>query len=553
MDQSTLGERISAERRKARLSQRQLGDKLSVSDKTVSKWENDGSLPDISTITALSEIFGCSVVYLMTGKEEASEEKNSDEGAPPKKRRKWLIALALSCALLVISFVVLLTLYLTLSASNFQGIYINVDNSNDYYVVHNTTYNHYFVDGAGNSSLVDSGSWFGLGGEVSLGDGATLTLANGSSALQAGNASFVRVAESNGQKDTIDVTFVTDEGQKLYTVKRGSTVPAPLAPTREGYAFLSWISEEEDGEKPLVFHDKDLQWRSVRYRATFACVHIWENDFHCVDAECLRCGEIRPASINHVYADSHTCHERTCLKCGGVSPATTDHSFAAVLREQPTCTEQGETQEVCTGCGLVVRTVIPAKGHIPSDDIVDKEATCAEEGAQHVECTVCGAVLQRDSIPKKEHTVVVDPADPATCLSTGWTEGSHCSVCGTVIVEPIYLDFLEHQPSDWITDVEATCEEPDRENPDAGIGHRHTECQLCHSVVDEEDIPRLDHTPVVIPASEPTCTEYGKTEGVKCSVCGKVLTAQTRTDAPLGHDYDEDGVCARCGEAWVGK
>lgn len=49
-----------------------------------------------------------------------------------------------------------------------------------------------------------------------------------------------------------------------------------------------------------------------------------------------------------------------------------------------------------------------------------------------------------------------------------------------------------------------------------------------------------------IPAVAATCTEAGKTEGLKCADCGKVLTAQEEVPA-LGHvDDNNDGVCDRC-------
>ncbi|MCD8041422.1 MAG: leucine-rich repeat domain-containing protein, partial [Clostridia bacterium] len=47
-------------------------------------------------------------------------------------------------------------------------------------------------------------------------------------------------------------------------------------------------------------------------------------------------------------------------------------------------------------------------------------------------------------IEKLAHTVVIDSAVAATCTSTGLTEGSHCSVCNTVIVAQEETDMLEH-------------------------------------------------------------------------------------------------------------
>ena len=59
------------------------------------------------------------------------------------------------------------------------------------------------------------------------------------------------------------------------------------------------------------------------------------------------------------------------------------------------------------------------------------------------------------------------------------------------------------------------------------------------------------HTPVAIPAEEPTCTEPGKTEGERCSTCNKVLKAQEEIPA-LGHtevtDAAVDATCTAAGK-----
>lgn len=48
----------------------------------------------------------------------------------------------------------------------------------------------------------------------------------------------------------------------------------------------------------------------------------------------------------------------------------------------------------------------------------------------------------------------------------------------------------------------------------------------------------------IIPMVEATCEKGGKTEGLECTVCGKILTAQQDTE-PLGHTT-ETGICERC-------
>lgn len=63
---------------------------------------------------------------------------------------------------------------------------------------------------------------------------------------------------------------------------------------------------------------------------------------------------------------------------------------------------------------------------------VVKEATCTEAGSKVENCASCDAV-QTVPIPAKGHTVVKDAAVAPTVFADGKTEGSHCSVCGTVL------------------------------------------------------------------------------------------------------------------------
>jgi hypothetical protein len=63
---------------------------------------------------------------------------------------------------------------------------------------------------------------------------------------------------------------------------------------------------------------------------------------------------------------------------------------------------------------------------------VTKEATCTKAGEITKTCS-CGDV-QKETVPATgKHTTVTDKAVAATCVKAGKTEGSHCSVCGTVI------------------------------------------------------------------------------------------------------------------------
>lgn len=66
-----LGERLYELRTKHEMSQGDLAEKLDVSRQTISKWENNISIPELDKIVSLSGIFGVSVDYLVKGEEEA--------------------------------------------------------------------------------------------------------------------------------------------------------------------------------------------------------------------------------------------------------------------------------------------------------------------------------------------------------------------------------------------------------------------------------------------------------------------------------------------------
>ena len=58
---------ISDNRKKHGLSQKELADKLNITDKAISKWERGLSFPDISLLIPLSEILEITLYDLLTG------------------------------------------------------------------------------------------------------------------------------------------------------------------------------------------------------------------------------------------------------------------------------------------------------------------------------------------------------------------------------------------------------------------------------------------------------------------------------------------------------
>ena len=67
MERKTIGSFIAVLRKAQGMTQRQLAEKLNVSDKTVSRWERDEGCPDLSLIPVLAEIFSVSCDELLRG------------------------------------------------------------------------------------------------------------------------------------------------------------------------------------------------------------------------------------------------------------------------------------------------------------------------------------------------------------------------------------------------------------------------------------------------------------------------------------------------------
>ena len=73
MNQIAIGNFIGKKRKELNLTQAQLAEKLGVSNKTVSKWENGKCMPDYGIIQPLCAELGISVSELMAGEEQPQD------------------------------------------------------------------------------------------------------------------------------------------------------------------------------------------------------------------------------------------------------------------------------------------------------------------------------------------------------------------------------------------------------------------------------------------------------------------------------------------------
>lgn len=126
MDQSKTGKFIAQERRAQNLTQRQLADKLAISDKTVSKWECGKGLPEVSLMLPLCEILQITVNDLLSGEKvaEGDYQKRAEENMMDLIREnaenKERMTLSIICGVITIIAVcalVMLASYLELPAA----------------------------------------------------------------------------------------------------------------------------------------------------------------------------------------------------------------------------------------------------------------------------------------------------------------------------------------------------------------------------------------------------------------------------------------------------
>ena len=133
---------------------------------------------------------------------------------------------------------------------------------------------------------------------------------------------------------------------------------------------------------------------------------------------------------------------------GGTGDTPHIHSYTTVITA-PTCTEKGYTPHTCECGDSYVDTFVDALGHAYGEWAQTKAPTCAEKGEEKRTCSRCDAFETRE-IAAHGHTEVIDAAVPATCTEAGKTEGKHCSVCNTVLVEQKTVPALGHDYKDGV-------------------------------------------------------------------------------------------------------
>jgi hypothetical protein len=266
--------------------------------------------------------------------------------------------------------------------------------------------------------------------------------------------------------DIIKVATCEGEGEQSYhcTVcgqDKIETIPAAGHVWDSNYTVDKAATCTEDGLESIHCQNcektKDSKtiaalghnWDKGELIKAATCEGEGEQAYHCTV-----CGQDKIETIpatGHVWNKNYTVDKvATCtedglesIHCQNCEKTKDSKTIAALghnwdkgeLIKTATCEGEGEQAYHCTVCGQDKIETIPATGHVWNENYtVDKAATCTEYGLKSIHCKKCAKTEHVTVIPMKNHTAVDDPMIDATCKTTGLTKGSHCSVCGQVIV-----------------------------------------------------------------------------------------------------------------------
>ena len=112
MDQIKLGKFIADERKTKKYTQRELADKLGISDKTISKWERGNGFPEVSLLLPLCNELNITVNELLSGErlQEVDYKKKAEENMvnlvkEAQESKKKIVMSALVATLVIIAAV----------------------------------------------------------------------------------------------------------------------------------------------------------------------------------------------------------------------------------------------------------------------------------------------------------------------------------------------------------------------------------------------------------------------------------------------------------------
>ena len=115
MNQEVIGKFIAECRKEKNMTQQELADKLGVTDRAISHWENGRRLPDYSLLKDLCDVLSISINELFSGEKISKEDyetkaeenmsKLINDNYSEKKKINWIIAISVAIVYLSISII----------------------------------------------------------------------------------------------------------------------------------------------------------------------------------------------------------------------------------------------------------------------------------------------------------------------------------------------------------------------------------------------------------------------------------------------------------------
>lgn len=138
IDKVKFGAFVAQLRRERGLTQKELANKLFISNKAVSKWETGVSIPDVGLLVPLAEVLGVTVTELLSGERQyqpldsqqvedvVKKAITYSEDVPRRKLRRKHLAVYLGCILLTLLELVILHLLVGFEKINQEYLLLTV-------------------------------------------------------------------------------------------------------------------------------------------------------------------------------------------------------------------------------------------------------------------------------------------------------------------------------------------------------------------------------------------------------------------------------------------
>ena len=295
------------------------------------------------------------------------------------------------------------------------------------------------------------------------------------------------------------------------------------------HLFTKYISNNDaaclkDGSETAAC-DHGCGTKDTRTAAGSALTHLFTKYISNSDAVCLKDGTETAACDQGCGTNDTRTAPGSALK----------HLFTKYVSNfDAVCLKDGSETAACDhGCGANDTKTAPGSALKHAYTALVTAPTCTAGGYTAYTCSCCGDAYKGNETSAPGHTEVIDPAVPAACLQPGLTQGSHCSVCKTVLAAQQALSATGH---DYVkTYSPASC---------ASGGTTTFTCRVCGATTIGEETRRLVHW-------------YGawtlNGDGTHSAFCRRANCGHATTANCAYIELDMDGhslrVCPVCGDA----